>query len=261
MIFRRRTERRESHGGCILAKRLSKKLSRKQDQKLIRKLQAENRRLRRENEYLRHLSVQFDPKEEEDTSPEQKMLLDSVKQAETLRSKTYFAYLLQKFRRSRPFLIFDKTRFAMKGIRFAKKMWVFFIGFFTFLGISAQFLLILGSLAVFIPAALIASAVIGIYSYFSHRKRNRAMQLFFDETVKEKIYLVFLSKDRSSGYFTRNLSSLTEKGHVFLIMHSFRDCDRKGFSRIDDHIYKMHISSYFSFARRLPPERVVKIYL
>ena len=87
------------------------------------------------------------------------------------------------------------------------------------------------------------------------------LQPFFDENAKEKIYLVFLPKNEPGGYFTRNLSSLAEKGHVFLIMHSFRDCDRKGFSRIDDNIYKMHISSYFSFARRLPPERVVKIYL
>ena len=99
---------------------------------MIRDLQRENRRLKKENEYLKHLSMQYDeiPKDEE--SPEQKMLSVSVKRTHTLNTKNYFSYLIKRFRSSRPFLIFDKTRFAMKGFKFAKKTWVFFIGFFAF---------------------------------------------------------------------------------------------------------------------------------
>ena len=244
-----------------MAKKASKKLSKKDKQKMIRRLQRENRRLRRENEYLRHLSMQYDLPDEEEDSPEQKALTDSVKHADTLQSKSYFSYLLLRFRRSKPFLIFDKTRFAMKGFRFAKKMWVFFIGFFTFLGIGAQVLLLLGSLAVFIPAALIASAVIGVYSYFSHRRRDKIFRPLFSESYEGRIYLIFLQKDRSGGYFVKTLPELARGGHVFLISTSFRDCGRRSLLPIGDRIFKMHISTYFSFVKRLPAEKIVKVYL
>ncbi|MBQ2987576.1 MAG: hypothetical protein IJD59_00565 [Clostridia bacterium] len=228
---------------------------------MIRDLQRENRRLRRENEYLKHLSMQYDEVPKEDSSPEQQMLAVAVKRTHTLNAKNYFSYLVQRFRHSRPFLIFDKTRFAMKGFKFAKKMWVFFVGFFAFLGISAQVLLIVGALTVFVPAALIASAVIGVYSYFSHRKRNRILQPLYSEDYDGKIYLVFLPKDHTGGYFVRTASALAEKGHVFLVTPSFRDCGRKSLLRVGDRIFKIHISAYFSFAKRLPPEKTVKVYL
>ena len=244
-----------------MSKKSSARLSKKQKQKIVSQLQRENRRLRKENEYLRHLAMQYDMPKEEEITPEQQALADSVKYADTLQSKSYFAYLLQRFRRSRPFLIFDKTRFAMKGIRFAKKMWVFFIGFFTFLGIGAQVLLIFGSLAVFVPAALIASAVIGVYTYFAHRKRDKLFRPLFAEDYAGKIYLVFLQKKQKDGYFVRQAPQLTENGYVFLIETSFRDCGRRSILPVGDRLFKMHISAYFSFAKRLPPEKVVKVYL
>ena len=244
-----------------MSKKSSARLSKKQKQKIVSQLQRENRRLRKENEYLRHLAMQYDMPEEEKITPEQQILADSVKRADTLRSKSYFGYLMQCFRRSRPFLIFDKTRFAMKGIRFAKKMWVFFIGFFTFLGIGAQFLLIFGSLAVFIPAALIASAVIGIYSYFAHRKRDKIFRPLYSEDYDGKIYLVFLQKKQKDRYFVRCVPQLTQNGHVFLITTSFRECGGRSVVPIEERVCKMHISAYFSFVRRLPSDKVVKVYL
>ena len=227
---------------------------------MIRDLQRENRKLRKENEYLKHLSMQYDEVPKDEESPEQKMLSVSVKRTHTLNTKNYFSYLIKRFRSSRPFLIFDKTRFAMKGFKFAKKMWVFFVGFFAFLGIGAQILLIIGSLAVFIPAALIASAVIGVYTYFSHRKRNKMLKPLYSEDYDGKIYLVFLPKDKPDGYFVREASALTAKGHVFFVTPSFRDCGRKSLLRIGDRMFKIHISAYFSFARRLHPEKTVKGY-
>ena len=205
--------------------------------------------------------MQYDEMPEDEDSPEQQMLSGAVKRAHNLNAKNYFSYIVQRFRNSRPFLIFDKTRFAMKGFRFAKKMWVFFIGFFAFLGISAQVLVIVGALVVFIPAALIASAVIGLYTYFSHRKRNQILKPLYSEDYDGTVYLVFLSKDKPDGYFVRTASALTEKGHVFLVTPSFRDCGRKSLLPISDRMFRIHISAYFSFARRLHPEKTVKIYL
>ena len=228
---------------------------------MIRDLQRENRKLRKENEYLKHLSMQYDeiPKEEE--SPEQKMLSVAVKRTYGLNAKTYFSYILQRFRNSRSFLIFDKTRFAMKIFKIAKKLWIFFIAFFAFLGISAQVLVTIGLLAVLVPVALIVSAIIGLYTYLSRRKRNKILQHLFPENYDEKIYFVFLPRNVSDGYFVRTASALTENGNVFFVSKSFRDCKRKSLLRLEDRIYKIHISAYFSFARRLRPEKTVKIYL
>ena len=227
----------------------------------MRNLQRENRRLRRENEYLRHLAMQYDFPQEEKVDPEQKMLAVTAKRANILHAKTYFSYLVQRFQHSRPFLLFNKTKFAMKSVRFAKKMWVFCIGFFTVLGISAQFLLALGVLTVFVPAALIASAVIGMYSYLSHRKRSKQFRPLFSGECEGKIYLVFLPKDQSNGYFVRTLPQFAGQGYVFLITPSFRECGHRSLKRVDDRVYKMHISAYFSFARRLPSDKTVKVYL
>ena len=244
-----------------MAKKSSGKHPKKQKQNTIRDLKRENRRLRRENDYLRHLAMQYDPPSKDEDSTEQIMLSKAVKRTHTLRSKTYFSYLFQRFRLTRPFMLFDKTRFAMKSVRMAKKMWVFFIGFVTFLGVSAQFLVIIGALAVFLPAALIASAVIGAYSYVSHRRRDKQFRPLFSEEYKGRIYLVFLPKDKPCDYFVRSLPELAENGHVFLISPSFRDCEWKSVLPLEERICKMHISAYFSFVRKLPSEKTVKIYL
>lgn len=244
-----------------MSKKTSQKISKKKKEKMIRDLQRENRRLRKENEYLKHLSMQYDEVPKDEESPEQKMLSVAVKRTHTLNTKNYLSYLIKRFRSSRPFLIFDKTRFAMKGFKFAKKMWVFFIGFFAFLGVSAQVLLIVGALTVFLPAALIVSAVIGVYSYFSRRKRNQMLKPVYSKDYDGKVYLVFLPKDQPDGYFLRTAEMLAEKGYVFLVTQSFRDCKRKNLLRIGDRMFRIHISAYFSFARKLQPEKTVKIYL
>ncbi len=244
-----------------MAKRSSEKNTKKQKQNVIRDLKRENRKLRRENEYLRHLSVQYDPPSKDEDSAEQIMLAKAVKRAHTLRSRTYFSYLFQRFRLTRPFMLFDRTRFAMKSVRLARKALVFLAGFFTFLGISAQFLVIVGSVAVFIPAALIASAFIGVYSYVSHRRRDKIFRPLFSADYEGKIYFVFLPKNGSCEYFIRTLPELSERGYVFLISPSFRDCEWKSVLALGERICKMHISAYFSFARRIPSEKTVKIYL
>ena len=244
-----------------MSKISSQKLMKKRKERMIRDLQRENRKLRKENEYLKHLSMQYDeiPKDEE--SPEQKILSVAVKRTYGLGAKNYFSYIFQRIRNSRMFLIFDKTRFAMKIFKFAKKMWIFSIAFFAFLGISAQVLLTIGLLTVLIPVALIVSAVIGIYTYLSRRKRNKILRHLFSEYYEGKIYFVFLPNNQSDGYFARTAPALTENGNVFFVTQSFRECGWKSLLRMEDRIYKIHISAYFSFARRVHPEKTVKIYL
>ena len=227
----------------------------------MRDLQRENRKLRKENEYLKHLSMQYDeiPKDEE--SPEQKMLSGAVRRTYGLNAKTYLSYILLRFRHSRSFLLFDKTRFAMKMFKFARKLLVFILAVLAFLGVSAQVLVAISLLAILLPVALIVSGVIGAYTYLSRRKRNKILQHLYSEDYDEKIYFVFLPRNVSDGYFVRTASALTENGNVFFVSKSFRDCKRKSLLRLGNRVYKIHISAYFSFARKLRPEKTIKVYL
>lgn len=243
-------------------KKLSQREKAEQNKQLIRKLKTENRRLRKEMEYLKHVCEQYEPPEEEYISEEQKVLMESAQNADVLHSKSYFAYLFAKIRRSRLFRLFDKTRFAMKKFKFAKKLWFFLVSFITVLGVSAQVLVIIGALAVFLPAGIVLAAIFGLYTYFTHRKRKKLFaSLIAESDEKEKFYLICAPKNGMKEYFTRTLPEFAEKGRVFIVCRSFKESGSAGVIKMEDNIYKIHISHYFSFVRRLPTEKVVKIYL
>lgn len=243
-------------------KKLSQREKAEQNKQLIRQLKTENRRLRKEMAYLKHVCEQYEPPEEEYISEEQKTLIESAQNADVLRAKSYFAYLFAKLRRSRLFRLFDKTRFAMKKFKFAKKLWFFLVSFITVLGVSAQVLVIIGALAVFLPVGIVLAAVFGLYTYLTHRKRKKLFTSLIAQTnEKEKFYLICAPKNGMKAYFTQALPAFAEKGRVFIVCRSFKESGSTGVLQTEDHIYKIHISHYFSFVRRLPSERVVKIYL
>lgn len=225
----------------------------------LRRLKAENRRLHRENEYLRHrAALRRMPREP--LSEETKHFSEAVRLSHALHARTYFGYLLERFRRSRLFLIYDKTRFAVRGFFFATKLWHLLIFVFSLLGISAQFLFIAGALMVFLPAAVLSSLTVGIYGYFIHRKRNRLLQKQLHEKKIIRIYLIFAQTERMH-HFSRYLDEMTKKGAVFLISRSFRECGFSGASQIGVNLYRIHISFYFSFIRHLDAFRIIKIHL
>ena len=243
-------------------RKISKKNVVKQDKKLIRYLKSENRRLNRELAYMKHICAQYDPPEEEKITEEQKFLAESAKNVDVLRSKNYFSYLFARLRRSRVFRMFDKIRLWLKKFNFAKKLWFFLMTLFTFLGVSAQILVVIGVFTAFLPFAVLFSIIFGIYSYFTHKKRKKLFQtLLADVEKKDKIYLVFVPKRGVSEYFLQTVPSLAEKGKVVLVFRKFKDCRSLDAEQTERNIYKIHVSVYFSFVRRLPPERIVKIYL
>ena len=225
----------------------------------IRRLEAENRRLRRENAYLKQWYDGERRAFDEKTSLPERYFAERLQQKAALRAKTYFGYLMEKFRRSRSFLVYDKTRFLMRGFFFARKLWYLFVLVVTALGISAQFLFLLTTLAIFLPAALISSFVIGFYGYFRHRKWNRLFYEILRE--KEKVYLFFLPKRKTGFYFSHWCENLSENATVFLISFSFRDCRFSSVSALGENIYKIHVSYYFSLIKRLDYEKIIRIYL
>lgn len=243
-------------------RKISKKNTAKQNKKLIRELKAENRRLNRELAYMKHICEQYEPPEEEKVTEEQKFLAESTKNEDVLQSKNYFSYLFARLRRSRVFRMLDKIRLALKKFNIAKKMWFFLVTVFTFLGFSAQILVVAGVFAIFLPFAVLFTAVLGIYTYLTHRKRKKLFRaVFSDVEKKKKVYLIFIPKRGVSEYFLQTLPELAEKGKVVLVFRKFRDCRSSDTEQTENNIYKIHVSVYFSFVRRLPPERIVKIYL
>ena len=70
-----------------------------------------------------------------------------------------------------------------------------------------------------------------------------------------------MPKKKSCDYFVRTLPDLTENGYVFLVSPSFRDCKRKSILPMGDRVFKMHVSGYFSFVKKISAEKTVKIYL
>lgn len=232
------------------------------DKEKIRRLRAENRSLRRENEYLRHrLSMELRADAETESSASEKVFAKRVKERAALHAKSYFGYLLERFRRSRTFLIYDKTRFAVRGFFFVKKIWTLLVWLFAFLGIGAQFLLVAGAAAVFVPAALISSAAIGLYGYFARRKWDKLLLPLLSENTRGKLYILFLSGAetlRGEDYFDRWISELSQRGAVILVSFSIRDIGSAGALR--ENIYKIHVSYYFSLVKRLDHGRIVKIF-
>lgn len=225
------------------------------DKERIRRLKEENRRLRRENEYLRYGADL--PK---GNSKAERLFAEKVRQKSALRATTYFGYLLERFRRSRPFRIYDKTRFAMRGFLFARKLFRLSLLIATVVGVGAQVLLAVSAIAVFIPAALIVSLIAGIYGYFVYRTENLRFSVLFSERKTETIYLFFLTKSERSVYLSEWMRTLSETGIVFLISDSLLKTGFSGVRRQKNGVYLLHSSYYFSFIKLLPQERLIKIY-
>ncbi len=225
------------------------------DKERIKKLKEENRRLRRENEYLRY-GASF-PK---GNTQSEKEFAEKIRRHTALGAKTYFGYLLEKFRRSRVFLIYDKTRFVMRGFLFAGKLFHFLFLIAAILGVGAQVLLAVSALAVFIPAALSVSLIVGIYGYFAYRKENRRFAQFFAERPFERIYFFFAEKSERGRFLNGWLLCLAQTDIVFLISDSFWETGFSGVRKQKNGVYLLHSSYYFSFIRLLPKERLIKVY-
>lgn len=230
------------------------------EKETIRKLKEENRKLKRENAYLRQRTIP-DGKGAEMLSSSERNFRKSARIVLSMDAKTYFGYLVERFRHSRLFLLYDKTRFAVRGFFFARKIWQLLIFFSAFLGIGAQFLLVAGALAVFLPAALIFSFLIGIYGYFVQKKWKKYFRLMFQKEKMAKVSFVFLPQKGNCRYFFRFLSDMAKDGAVFLVSHSFRECGFSGISKREENIYQIHISFYFSFEKTWESMNIVKIYL
>ena len=215
----------------------------------LKRLRAENKRLMRENEYLRHRAEQLGERRR-DMGREAAVMAERLSTAHTSRASTYLGFLLFRLRRSRWFRIYDKTSFAVRGFLIASKLFRILMGLFALVGIGAQVLLIVGILAILLPAALLFSAIMAAVSFFAYRKRNA---YFADAVRGKRVFFLFYSKKcRKNRYFTALLQELSKEGVVFAVTRSVFVGGVLRVRQIEDSFYEIPLGYYFFLRKKLP---------
>ena len=232
-------------------------MSKKEDARL----RTENRRLRRENEYLRHrLTALGENLSEGKETPFEERFVGISRRAIASHKRTYFGYLLGRMKVSMIFRLWDKTRFAVRGFLWASKLWRLFVWLFVLLGFGTQFILLAGVTVVLLPAAIVASLMIGGIGAFAHKRWNRMIELTLASS-NETIYIVFVPKIcKNHAYFQDMVAEMEKNGVVFLVLLSFASSGYRGMKRLSSRLFALHISYYFSFRRHLDG-KVIQIYL
>ncbi len=221
---------------------------------------SENKRLRKENEYLRHrLSALGEKFSEDGETPHEAKFSDASRMASASHKRTYFGYLLGRIKVSMAFRLWDKTRFAVRWFFFASKIWNLLVWLFVLLGFGTQFLLFVSAAMILLPAAVVISLVLGFMGFFAHRRWNKTLAAFFS-SPEEKIYIVFAPKTwEKHEYFRYMLEEMQKDGMVFLVFHSFSACGYKGAKRLSSRLCAVHISYYFSLKRHIEG-KMIQIY-
>ncbi len=220
---------------------------------------AENKRLRRENEYLRHRLASLGESFSEDKeSGFERRFADVSRVATASHKKTYFGYLVGRFQASFLFRLWDRTRFAVRGFFLATKIWNFLVWFFVILGFGTQFVLFVSAAAVLLPTIVLISLLLGVFGFFVYRKRNRELVAMQNAAPQKKIYLVFAPKRwEKHRYFCDMIEDFAEDDVVFLVCSSLSDCGYRGLRAISPSLYAVHISYYFSLKKTLKDRNFV----
>lgn len=223
-------------------------------------LQSENKRLQRENEYLRYrLRALGEKLSDGEETPFEARFGGVSRMAAASHKRTYFGYLLGRLKVSMLFRLWDKTRFAVRGFFWASRIWSFLVWLFVLLGFGTQFVLFVGAAVILLPALITVSLIIGGMGFFAHRRWNRVLSAEFSSPEK-KIYIVFAPKTwEKHAYFRYMLAEMQKDGVVFLVFSSFAACGYKGVKTLSSCLYAVHISYYFSLKKHLEG-KIVQVY-
>lgn len=227
------------------------------DRSELRLLKAENARLKRENEYLKHRLEKLSPKEVSNMPQDKELFLSSC---EVEKYNGYFGYLLGRFRLSLIYRIYDKLFFSLRKIILASKIWRYLPIILSAFGVMIQFLLALGSVVLILPAAIAGSILLLIVSVFSYAEKKRKLLRLVQG---KRMYLMFApKKPRKNGVFYDSISEFSKDGPVFVITPSFSLCGFGAIKKIGENAYFMHVGFYYSFIKKAMnlSSDTVKIY-
>lgn len=179
----------------------------------------------------------------------------------TTRASTYLGFLLFRLRTSKLFRIYDKTSFAVRGFLIASKLFRILMGLFALVGIGAQVLLIVGMLAILLPAALLFSVIMAIVSFFAYRRRNA----YFSAILPgKKVFFLFYSKKCGKNrYFASLLRTLSSEGIVLAVSRSVFAGGALRVRQRAPFVYEIPFGYYFSLRKNLSAlgaERVIVIH-
>ncbi len=211
------------------------------------RMENELRRLKRENEYLRHRLASLGEQASEGEDRYALRFSEMSRMASSVHRRSYAAYLLHRIRVSFVFRLWDRTRFAVRSVFWATKIWNFLVWFFVLLGFGTQFLLFMSVTAILLPALLITAMTIGVFGFFAHKKQKKKFLAFLKKGDFLRIFVVFVPKTwKKHAYFHFFVSELEKNGLVILVSDSFAACGYKGVSFLSETRCVMHISYYFS---------------
>ena len=213
------------------------------------RLREENKRLSRENEYLRHRVEQLGERKRE-SSTEDAVMAERLATAHTSRVSGYLGFALLRLRTSRWFRIYDKTSFAVRGFLLASKLFRIGMGIFALIGIGAQVLLVLGIFAILLPALILFSVIMAVVSFFSYRKRDA---YFADILHGKKIFILFYSKKcEKARYFPFFLHDLSKDGVVLVVARSVFVRGHLRVRQRGEALYEIPFGYYFALRKKLP---------
>jgi len=221
------------------------------ERKLLAEIRSKDRtirRLRRENEYLRHREKSLSGKAESGIGTPRA----SAVAGRILRSGGYLGYLWLTVKSTTVYKVYDKVFFAVRKYMLASSIFKIVIAVLSFLKTSAAFIIIFGILAVLAPAILIFGTLMFVISMFSYTKLDRATA-----NISSNVY-AFAPHGRTP-LMDDTAAEVAAHGKVVNITTSFSKCAFSGAKRRADGTLDVHVS-YFFRMKKILEKNGIKIY-
>ena len=219
------------------------------------RIRRENARLRRENEYLKHRIERLSPKEAKNVPPERELF---YKADDIDEHKSYFVYLVSRFRLSLIYRVYDKIFFTLRKVILASRIWKYAPIVLGLIFALLQGVLTLGSAVVLLPAVAASAVAFSALSAFSHHQRK-----LLAEVRGRKVYFMYPAKNpRKDGIFYKTMQQFSRDGVVFAVTSSLRLCGFGAVKKASENVYFIHTSFYYKFKEKATGicADVVKVY-
>lgn len=221
----------------------------------LRALRRENRRLRKQNEYLAH---RVDVLSGEKLGGTQAKIRGKMR---IQNSSGFFAYWLLRIKSSAAYAVYDKVMFVLRKYVFAS----------NFLFIAKYLLAILSSSVAFVVAASIIAVALPVFllmalsAFLAGLLLYRKWNAFFGKYLSEKkVYIFFhIRRGRSEKYYLDTAKALSENAVILVICDSLFKAKDVCASHVGNNVYYIYAGYYFRLKKLLRSpdiESIMHIY-